>query len=130
MNEEVKKVQKLYCNRAMFYAIGAAFILIILGYKAVGKGIVLGTLFSVFNFVIMGMLIEQQIAGAQNKMRARSRAFLSIFLRLAILAIPLVISAKTESINFFGAVAGIFMVQFSILFNNLVIGRFFKIRKA
>jgi hypothetical protein len=130
MDEEVKKVQKLYCNRAMFYATGAAFILIILGHKAIGKGLVLGSLFSVLNFVIMGIFLEQQIAGAQNKMRARSRAFLSVFLRLTILAIPLVISSKSETFNFYGAVAGIFMVQFSILFSNLVIARFFKIRKA
>ena len=130
MDEEVKKVQKLYCNRAMFYAIGGFFILLFLGQKAIGKGLVLGTLFSVVNFVIMGILLDHQLAGAQNKWRSRSRAFLSVFLRLVILAIPLVISAKSESINFYGAVAGIFMIQFSILFNNLVIGRFLKIRKA
>lgn len=130
MDEEVKKVQKLYCNRAMFYAIGGFIILLFLDQKAVGKGLVLGTLFSILNFVIMGILIEQQIAGAQKKMRARSRSFLSIFFRLAILAVPLVISIKTESISFYGTVVGIFMVQLTILFNNLVIGRFFKIRKA
>ena len=130
MDEEVKKVQKLYCRRAMFYAISIAFILIILGHKAIGKGLVLGALFSILNFVIMGIFLERQIAGAQNKMRARSKAFLSIFLRLAILAIPLVISSKSESFNFYGAAAGIFMVQFTILFSNLVVGRFLKIRKA
>ncbi|MBN2419635.1 MAG: ATP synthase subunit I, partial [Deltaproteobacteria bacterium] len=119
-----------YCNRAMFYAIAGFFILFFMGQKDIGKGLVLGALFSVLNFVIMGILLDRQIAGAQNKFRARSKAFLSIFFRLTILAIPLVISYKTESINFYGAVAGIFMVQFTILFNNLVIGRFFKIRKA
>ena len=130
MDEEVKKVQKLYCNRAMFYAIGGFFILFFLGYKDIGKGLVLGALFSVFNFVLMGILLSRQIDGAQNKWRARSTAFVSIFLRLAILAIPLVISYKKEAFNIIGAVAGIFMIQFVILFNNLVIGRFFKIRKA
>ena len=130
MDEEVKKTQKYYCNKAMFYAIGAFVILFIIGQKAIGKGLVLGTLFSVINFVVMGLLMDQQIAGAHSKIRAGSRSFLSIFLRLTILAIPLVISFKTESINFYGAVAGIFMVQFSILFNNLIIDRFLKIRKA
>ena len=130
MDEEVKKVQKLYCNRAMLYAIGGFFILFFLGHKDIGKGLVLGALFSVFSFVIMGMSLERQVAGAKNIWRARSTSFMSIFLRLAILAIPLVISYKTESINFYGAVAGIFMIQFSILFNNLVINRFFKARKA
>ncbi len=131
MDDEIKKTQKLYCNRAMFYAIGAALILIILGQKAIGKGVVLGALFSVLNFVIMGIFLGRQVAdGGQNRVRVGARAFFSIFIRFAILAIPLIISAKTEDINFFGAVAGIFMVQISILFNNLVIGRFFKTRKA
>ncbi|MGD9157805.1 MAG: ATP synthase subunit I [Desulfobacteraceae bacterium] len=130
MDEEVKKTQKFYCNRALYYAISAAFILIIMGQKAIAKGLLLGTVFSVLNFAIMAILLNRQIMGAQNQMRARSAAFLSIFLRFAILAIPLMISYKIEAFNFFGAVAGIFMVQFSILFNNLVIDRFTKIRKA
>jgi len=130
MDEEVKKTQKFYCNRAMFYAISAAFILIIFGEKAIGKGVVLGALFSVFNFVIMGLLLERQITGANKRFRAGSMALLSIFLRFAILAIPLVISLKTESINFFGTAAGIFMIQFTILFNNLVVKRLSNIRKA
>ena len=130
MDEEVKKTQKFYCNRAMFYAISAFFILYFLGQVAIGKGLVLGTLFSVLNFVLMGMLLGRQIEGAQNKWRARSTAFFSIFLRLGILAIPLVISFKWKESNIFGAIAGIFMVQFTILFNNLVIGRFLKARKA
>ena len=130
MDEEVKKTQKYYCNRAMFYAISAAFILIIFGEKAIGKGVVLGALFSVFNFVIMGLLLERQITGANKRLRAGSTALLSIFLRFAILAIPLVISLKTESINFFGTAAGIFMIQFTILFNDLIVKRLSNIRKA
>jgi hypothetical protein len=130
MDEEVRKTQKLYCNKAMFYAISAAFILIIIGHKDIAKGIILGALFSVLNFVIMGIFLNRQIANAQNRVRVSSMAFLSIFLRYAILAIPLVISQLTESIHFLGSAIGIFMVQISILFNNLVIDRFSKIRKA
>lgn len=130
MDEEVKKTQKFYCNRAMFYAISAAFILIILGEKAIGKGIVLGTLFSVLNFVIMGLLLDRQITGANRRVRAGSMALLSLFLRFSILAIPLIISIKTESINFFGTAAGVFMIQFTILINNLVLNGLSNIRKA
>ncbi len=131
MDEEVKKAQKFYCNKAMFYAISITFILIIIGQKAIGKGLMLGTLFSVFNFVLMGMLLSRQIEGAKNKWRARYTSFFSIFLRLVILAIPLVISYKfPEDFNIIGAIAGILMIQFTILFNNLVIDRFFKTRKA
>lgn len=130
MEEEIKKAQKQYCSRAMFYAISAALILIIIGEKAIAKGLVLGTLFSVINFVIMGFLIPRQVAGSNKRTRAGSLAFLSIFLRFSILAIPLIISQKVEAVNFFGTAVGIFMIQFTILFNNLIVNRFLNIRKA
>jgi hypothetical protein len=130
MEDDVKKVQKQYCSRAMFYAISAALILIIIGEKAIAKGLVLGTLFSVINFVIMGFLIPRQVAGSQKRVRAGSLAFFSIFLRFSILAIPLIISQKVEAVNFFGTAVGIFMIQFTILFNNLIVKRFLNIRKA
>jgi len=130
MDEEIKKIQKQYCTQAMFYAIAVAFILIIIGEKAIGKGLVLGTLFSVINFVIMGILIERQITNAQTKTRAGAFSFLYIFIRFAILAIPLVISYKIDAVNFFATVAGIFMIQFTILFNNLIVNRFFNIKKT
>ena len=131
MDEEIRQTKTLYCRKAMFYAIGVALIFIILGHKAIGKGLVLGALFSVLNFVIMGNFLGRQVAsGGENRFRVGSRAFLSISIRFAILAIPLIIAIKTENIHFYGAVAGVFMVQFAILFNNLVVGRFSKIRKA
>ena len=129
MDEEVKKTQKLYCSQAMFYAIVAAFILIILGEKAIGKGLILGTLFSVINFVLMGVLLERQILNARSNTRAGAFSFLYMLIRFAILSIPLVISYKIDAVNFFGTVAGIFMIQFTILFNNLVVNRVFNIRK-
>ena len=130
MDEEVKKIQKLYCSQAMFYAIVAAFIFIILGEKAIGKGLILGTLFSVVNFVLMGILLERQVINARSKKRAGAFSFLYIIVRFAILAIPLVISYKIDAVNFFGAAAGIFMIQFTVMFNNLVVNRVHNIRKV
>lgn len=130
MDEEVRKVQKLYGNRAMFFGIIAGFILIMFDKSAIGKGLILGTIFSVINFVIMGMFLGKQITAGQKPFRAGSTALLSLFLRLAILAIPLAISHKLEPINLFGTVVGIFMIQLTILFSKLVIDRFTNIRKA
>ena len=130
MDEEIKKTQKRYCTNAMFYAIVASFILIIIGEKAIGKGLILGTLFSVLNFILMGVLIERQIINAGTRVRASAFSFLYMIMRFAVLAIPLIISFRVEALNFFSTVAGIFMVQITILFDNLIVNRFLNTRKA
>jgi hypothetical protein len=130
MNEEIKKAQKQYCTNAMFYAIVVSFILIIIGEKAIGKGLILGTLFSVLNFVMMGILIERQIINAGTKVRAGAFSFIYMIIRFAVLSIPLIISFRIEAVNFFSTVAGIFMVQITILFNNLIVNRFLNTRKV
>ena len=52
--EGVREIQKKYCSRAMVVAIVGGMILILVGHKALGKGLVLGTIFSVLNFIVMG----------------------------------------------------------------------------
>ena len=46
MITEIRQVQKKYCSQAMLAAIAAAAILIAAGVKPVGKGVLLGALFS------------------------------------------------------------------------------------
>jgi len=78
----------------------------------------------------MGILLERQLLNAHTKKRAGAFSFLYLLIRLAILSIPLVISYKIDAVNFFGTVAGIFMIQLTILFNNLVVNKVFNIRKV
>jgi len=126
--EEIKEIQKKYCSQALIFAIAVALILIILGEKPAGKGFLIGTLFSIVNFIIMGQLIPMKLAKSRSK--ASILALISIFLRFAILAVPLIISLKIESVGFIGVVIGLFMVQLTILFNHLVLNRLSFTRKA
>jgi hypothetical protein len=114
----------------MIIAIIVAILMILIGKKPMGKGLVLGTLFSVINFLIMGQFLVSQIAGGQSKTKAGVFALGSILFRLAILAIPLVISMKVDSISFIGVVLGLFMVQVAILINHLLLERFLPFKKA
>ena len=107
----------------MIVAISAAIVLILLGEKSIGKGLVLGTLFSVINFLIMGQFLVVQLTAPRSRTRAGAFALMSILLRLVILAIPLAISLRVDAVNFIGAAIGIFMIQLTILFNHLVINR-------
>ena len=120
--EEISDIQKKYCSQAMIIAIAAAMVLIILGEKPIGKGLVLGTLFSVLNFIIMGYLISFKLAS--SRVKATSLAFISIFFRFGLLALPLIFSAKSEAVHFVGVAVGLFMIQLTILINHLVFNRF------
>ena len=111
--DELKEIQKKYCSQAIFLAIGAALVFILIGAIPIAKGLLLGTLFSIVNFVLMAQTLPLQL----NK--ERGKTFLvclgSIWLRYALLALPLIVGAKFEMFNFFAVAAGIFMVQLVIL---------------
>ena len=111
--DSIKETQKKYCSQALILAIGAALIFILIGDKAIAKGLLLGTLFSIINFILIAQALHFQL----NK--TRGKTFLacmgSIWLRYILLAVPLIIGAKMEMFNFFAVAVGIFMVQLVIL---------------
>jgi ATP synthase I chain len=125
MTNEVRQAEKEYCTQAMMLAIGAALIFLVLGDKPVSKGLILGTLFSILNFV----LIAQSLPFRLDK--GRGKAFFacmgSVWLRYAVLAVPLIVASKSDSFDFIAAAVGILMVQVVILGHQLV-GRVFSMR--
>ena len=110
--EPVRETQKKYCSRAMAAAILSAFILILAGQKGLGKGLVLGTLFSVFNFILIGEFLPMQFGKSRGSTFLLS--FVSVGLRYVLLAVPLILAIKLDGINLFTAIFGIFMVQLVI----------------
>ena len=128
--EEIKDIQKRYCSQAIFFAIAGAVVLIIIGQKAIGKGLVLGTIFSIVNFIIMGQTIPLKLARSHSRPKAGFLSLGSIFFRFAILSVPLIIAVKVDAINLIGVVIGIFMVQLTLLFNQLILNRFPSSKKS
>jgi hypothetical protein len=118
MMNEVRQAQKEYCSQAMMLAIGAALIFLFAGAKPISKGLILGTLFSILNFV----LIAQSLPSHLEKERGKTFFVClgSVWLRYAVLAVPLIVAAKSESFNFIAAAVGILMVQVVILGRQLV----------
>jgi ATP synthase I chain len=115
---EVRQIQTEYCSQAMSLAIGAALVFILLGAKSISKGLILGTLFSILNFI----LIAQGLPFQLGKGRAKTvvSCLTSIWVRYALLAVPLIIAAKFQMFNFFAAAVGILMVQVVILGHHLI----------
>ena len=116
--EAIRQVQKHYRRRALtiFTVVGAG--LLLLGYRAVGKGLILGAVFSTVNFALMGLALPYRSG------RTRGRTFLvglgSIWVRLIILALPLVMALKTPQFNLYAVVCGLFAIQSIILAEHLL----------
>ena len=116
--ESVRQTQKKYGSRAMVVAIIAGFIFILAGLKPVGKGLVLGSIFSVINFVLIGQTLPLRLS--QTKRKAFVLSLGSILFRYAILAVPLIVAVKFEQFDLPAAIFGIFMIQLVILADYLL----------
>lgn len=111
--EAIAELRKKYCSRAMFLAIAVALILVLAGEKGLAKGLILGSLFSVINFVLMGETLRYRLGPSRG--RNTLIALVMILLRFALLAVPLIIAVYSEQIHIVTSIAGIFMVQLAML---------------
>ena len=115
--EAIRETQKKYCSRAMVTAIVAAFVFILAGQKSIGKGLVLGTLFSVFSFILMGETLPMRIG--KPKGTTFMLVFGSMLLRYLLLAVPIVVAIKVDGFNLVAAILGVFMVQLVLVADQL-----------
>jgi len=115
--EAIRQTQKKYGTRAMTVAIILAMILIILGEKTAGKGLVLGALFSVINFVLIGSTLPRTVG--HGKRASTFISLVSLILRYTLLAVPLILAIKLDQFSLITVLIGIFMVQLMILMDHL-----------
>ena len=116
--ESVRQTQKKYGSRAMIIAIIAGFFLILAGQKTIGKGLILGTVFSVINFVMIGQTLPLRLS--QTKRKTFLFSLGSIVFRYTLLAVPLILAIKFEQFDLPAAICGIFMIQLVILADYLL----------
>lgn len=101
----------------MGIVIPAALVLIFFGLPSAAKGLVLGSLFSILNFVLMGETLPLRLGRTRNASIAVS--FGSIGFRYAILAVPLVLAIHYETFHPAATVVGMFMVQVVIMADHI-----------
>ena len=116
--ESVKATQKKYASRAIWIAIIVGLCFFLGGQKPVGKGMILGTIFSVANFILIGKALPLRIGRSKRKTFFLSLG--SIFFRYALMALPIIVAVKLEQFNLVAAIVGLFMIQFVILADHLV----------
>jgi hypothetical protein len=116
--EQIRQTQKKYCSLAITLAIFAGVSFFLFGLKPVGKGLILGTIFSILNFILMGESLPMKIG--QSKGKTMGLSFVSIFLRYGLMAIPIIAAIKLEQFNIAATVCGLFMVQLVILTDEII----------
>lgn len=116
--EPIKDTQKRYCSRALMLAIVAGGALVIADMKPVGKGLILGTLFSILNFILIAQSIPLRMD------RSRAKTFFvslgSIFFRYGLMAVPLVASIKLDEFDLVGVIIGLFSIQLVVLADHIL----------
>jgi len=114
MSAVIITTQKKYCSRALVTAIIFGLPFILGGYAPIGKGLILGTLFSIINFILIGETLPMRMGGHSRK-RLFTISLGLILLRFGLLAIPVVMAIKFEQFHLATVTIGLFMVQMSIL---------------
>ncbi|UCF95075.1 MAG: ATP synthase subunit I [Desulfobacterales bacterium] len=118
MMESVRETQKKYCSRAMTAAILIGFGLILAGQTPMGKGVILGTLFSVINFILIGETLPLKLGKSKEKTFFLSLG--SVMVRNLLMAVPLILALKFDQFNLFATIGGLFLVQLMILADHLL----------
>ncbi len=113
----VRELQRKYGTQAMALAIGISLVFLILGHKAVCRGLVLGAFFSTINFVLMAQTLHMKIK--PERAGASLSALGNILFRYVVMAIPLFLAIKLPRFELVATVAGLFMVQSVILADHV-----------
>ena len=110
-------VQRRYVSLALTLSVLVGGLLIVSGLRPLGKGLILGTVFSIVNFILMAVALPVRLR------YVRGKAFLisitSIYARYALLALPLIWALKQETFALSTTTVGLFMVQIAILGDHL-----------
>ncbi len=86
-----------------------ALVLILAGQREMARGLVLGTLFSILNFVLMSMSIQFRMQKTQRAGTVMS--LLLVLMRFGFLALPLIVAIHYDKYHIATTISGLFMVQ-------------------
>ena len=115
----VAQLQRRISSWALLSALGIGVIFFLCHETAVAKGLILGTCFSIMNFLLLGKSIPMTLGLTRRK--ASVAAFGSVLTRYILLAIPLVVAVKSVSFDFVAVVVGIFSVQIITLIDYIIV---------
>jgi hypothetical protein len=110
-------VQKRYVRLALMLAVLLGGPLMMIGQRPLGKGLILGSLFGIVNFILMALALPMRLRFVRGK--ALLFSLTSIYVRFALMALPLIWALKHDSVALTTTAAGLFMIQIAILGDHL-----------
>ncbi|MBW1886972.1 MAG: hypothetical protein JRI52_01295 [Deltaproteobacteria bacterium] len=118
-HRQVSEIKKKICIKVLILTLAAGIFFIILNERSIVKGLALGSLFSIVNFLLLGESIPLVLG--HTRIRAGVIGLASIVIRFSVLTFPLLVGLKSDSFNFAAVVAGIFSVQIVTLVEYIII---------
>ena len=119
-SKDLEITPRKICTWAITYATAIAVICLLFQQTAFAKGLIIGAVFSVINFVLLGQTIPLTLF--KSRAKAGMIGFSSILGRYVLLAVPLVIGIKLPSFSFVAVVIGVFSIQITTLVSYFLIG--------
>ncbi|MBW1714078.1 MAG: ATP synthase subunit I [Deltaproteobacteria bacterium] len=116
--ESFRRFVSARSRRALWLVLAGALVLLLLGSKPAAKGLALGGLFSVVNFQILARTLGPRLA--REGWSGRVFGLVWIVLRMAVLALPLLLAAKTDFFSLAATAAGLLAIQAVIMVEPLI----------
>lgn len=110
-------IQKRYIRLSLISAVLLGGLLMVIGQRPLGKGLILGTLFGIVNFILMALALPMRLRYVRGK--ALLFSLTSIYVRFALMALPLIWALKHDSVALTTTAAGLFMIQIAIFGDHL-----------
>ena len=108
-------LQRTLIKKALFFALTAACICLVLNQKAAAKGIALGSVFAVADFKLMALLLPRRLI-RQN----RINVYVGLICRFVLLSMPLILALKLPSFNFAATVVGLLLMKAAVFYHFFV----------
>jgi hypothetical protein len=115
----IDALQQRYGRRALAAATILGLSAYLAGWPAVSRGLLLGSLFSVLNFVLLAKALVRQMSGEPRGGRLAHR--ITQVGRYLLWAVPVVLAVKFPAVDLAATVAGLFMVPASLLLDAFVL---------
>jgi hypothetical protein len=116
--EAIKHLQRRYCGGALTTAVVMGLAAYMAGWPSVTRGLLLGSLFSALNFILLARGLTHRMAGGHRPAPVRT-----LFARLGrylLWAVPVVLAVKLPAVDLPAAIAGVFMVPVCIVLDSAI----------